>query len=350
MSTRIAMTRCRPGLCPTNARAKCFNMMPSFRSLAGFLMVAGGPVLPMLATEEASPPAANKSISEARESGPSHLAQLTAQPWAGDWKGATLENVRLVEQKPNVSFSTGLPPAWHAKIAGPNGAAGYLLWDSRDGGKLIEFALDAKLKIDSPDAKALAGVPPLQQFAIPDGDGGAIASGCVPTSAASVLGFWIDRGQPQWRGDAGAEPLPALAKRLRARLTIKKIPDKDGFTETGMTLAGAMPRDLARAIQADADEHSVSMTSAIHPFKFDILKSEIDAGRPVMLSCVVRVPHKPELSWGHEIAGVGWAKINGGLFAGVLDNFYPTKNPETIRWIRTDAFSLIITVRPAADK
>ena len=114
-----------------------------------------------------------------------------------------------------------------------------------------------------------------------------------------------------------------------------------------MTLAGAMPQDLARAIQADADAHQVPIASEWHRFDFELLKAEIDAGRPCLLSCTVRLPHKPHLSWGHELAGVGWAMLGGGRFAGVSDNFYPTRSAGTVRWIRIDAFSSLITVRPA---
>jgi len=166
-------------------------------------------------------------------------------------------------------------------------------------------------------------------------------------SAASVLAYWIDHGYPQWRGDAGVEPLPGLTKRIRARLNIDPIPDKDGYTDDGMTLAGAMPEDLARAIQVDAGEHHVPVISAVGRFRFESLQSEIGAGRPVILGCVVRLPQKPQLSWGHEVAGVGWAKIGEVRFVGIVDNFYPVENPATIRWIRTDAFDSLIAIRPA---
>jgi hypothetical protein len=172
----------------------------------------------------------------------------------------------------------------------------------------------------------------------------------VPTSAASVLAYWIGHGCPQWRGDAGAEPLQSLAKRLRARLAMDAIPDKDGYTDDGMTLAGAVPEDLARAIQADADEHGVPVQSSVSRFRYETLQSEIAAGRPVILSCVVRLPHKPQLSWGHEVAGVGWTKIGDVRFVAVVDNFYPSRNPATIRWIRSDAFESLIAIRPAAER
>jgi hypothetical protein len=285
-------------------------------------------------------------VSVARERGAAHLAQLTTQPWLADWKGSKLEDVRLVEQKKDLAWPTGLPPAWWAIITHPEKGTGYLAWDSGGDGKIIEFAFDAALAVDAPDAKALKGVPALQQFAIPQKDGNPIASGCVPTSAASVLGFWIGRDYPQWRGEAGVAPLQALTKRLRARLTMQAIPDKDGYTDDAMTLAGAMPDELARAIQADADEYRVPIRSSVSRFRYETLQAEIGAGRPVLLSCTVRLPHKPQLSWGHEVAGVGWTKLGEVRFVGIVDNFYPVKNSATIRWLRTDAFDSLITIRP----
>ena len=282
-----------------------------------------------------------------RDRGAAHLAELTAQPWLAEWKGSKLEDIRLVEQKKDLTWPTGLPSAWWAKLTHSDKGTGYLAWDSGGDGKIIEFAFDAAIAVDAPNAKTLQGVPALQQFAIPQKDGSAIASGCVPTSAASVLGFWIERDYPQWRGDAGAAPLQALTKRIRARLNMQAIPDKDGYTDDAMTLAGAMPDELAQAIQTDADEHRVPIRSSVSRFRYEALQTEISAGRPVLLSCIVRLPHKPQLSWGHEVAGVGWAKLGEVRFVGILDNFYPVKNPATIRWLRSDAFDSLITISPA---
>lgn len=296
------------------------------------------------------PAAEPAEAQEASSRGAAHLAQLTAQPWLAYWKDATLRDIQFVEQKKDLAWPTGLPPAWWAKVTNEGGGSGYIGWDAGSDGKLIEFAFDASLDVETPDAKALKGVPALQQFAIPQEGGKAIASGCVPTSAASVVGFWIDHGYPQWRGDVGARPLLSLAKRIRARLTMEAIPDKDGYTEDGMTLAGAMSDDLAHAIQADGDEHHVLIQSRVGPFRYETLQSEVGAGRPVLLSCVVRLPHKPQLSWGHEVAGIGWAKIGDVCFVGIIDNFYPVKNSATIRWVRSDAFDSLITIRPAEKK
>jgi hypothetical protein len=212
------------------------------------------------------------------------------------------------------------------------------------------IAFDTSVVVDTPEAKVLGGVPALQQFALPQAGGKRVASGCVPTSAASVVGFWIEHGDPQWRGDASAELLQDLARRIRGRLKMEAIPDKDGYTDDGMTLAGAMPEDLAVALQADADEFHVPVRSRVGKFRFETLRSEIGAGRPVLLSCMVRLPQKPRLSWGHEVAGVGWAKIGEVCFVGVVDNFYPVKDPGTIRWIQEEAFETLISVQAAAEK
>jgi hypothetical protein len=294
----------------------------------------------------AGEPAAPADAREAYRRGVAHFAQLAEQSWLADWKDSTLQNVRLIKQLKDMTWPTHLPPAWWAKVTNPKGGTGYLAWDSGGAGKLIEFAFDARVEVDTPNARALNGVPALQQFPIPRENGTAIASGCVPTSAASVLGYWIDHGYPHWRGDAGAEPLQCLTMRIRARLQMEAIPDKEGYTDDGMTLAGASPDDLAQAIQADADENGVRIQASVSPFQYETLQSEIAAGRPVLLSCVVRLPHKPQLSWGHEVAGVGWTKIGDDCFVGIVDNFYPTRNPATIRWIRSDAFDSLIAIRP----
>lgn len=279
-------------------------------------------------------------------SGSRHLAQLTAQPWLEEWKDAKLENIHLVEPKKNQSWPTGLPAVWRAHVVNTKGETGYLAWDTGEEGELIEFAFDAKLDINSPTAKALPGVTAFQQFAIPQKDGKPVASGCVPTSAASVIDYWIHHGHPQWRGDAGEEPLQSLTKRIRRRLKMKAIPDTDGYTEDGMDLAGAMPDHLALALQSDADEHRVPVKVRIQPFRVQTLKAEIQAERPVLLSCIVRLPHKLHLSWGHEVAGVGWMTIGHLGYVGIVDNFYPVKNPASIRWIREDAFQSLIFIRP----
>ena len=310
-------------------------------SHTGFIPVIAAPVdkpKPLTAAAAAEP--------GFRDSGMMFFARITNQPWAKELKGLSLADIRLAEPKKGMAMPTGLPAVWHANIMGPEGTAGYLMWDCQGKGDLMEFAIDANLDFDGPDAKVLKGVPPLQQFAMMAEDGSPMASGCVPTAAGSVAGFWVEHGQREWLGDTNGPAAEVLTKRIRARLKMTKLPDQDGFTEDGMALAGAFPHLLAAAIQKDADELKVPVVCSNRGFTMEAVKEEIAAGRPVLLSCTVRVPHKPELSWGHEVAGVGWAVIGETPLVGVIDNFYPCKHPNTIRWIRADAFRLLTTVRP----
>ncbi|MDA7881121.1 hypothetical protein N9A94_02335 [Akkermansiaceae bacterium] len=276
-----------------------------------------------------------------QERGAAILQEVLSQKWAQDWKGAKLERVRLVEQKADLTHPTGLPPVWVADIVGADDQVGMMMWDSRGIGRLVEFTLDAKLNAPG----GISGVPNLQQFPVKDGKGGKIASGCVPTAAASLLAYWAEKRFPQWRGDDG-QKIEDLTLRLRRRLSMSPFPDTDGFTSDGMTLAGAFPHHLAAAIRNDALEKGVNIDCEISRFSIETLKKEIGLSRPVLLSCTVRVPHKPHLSWGHEVVGVAWATIDGVEIVGVVDNFYPTKHAETIRWIRADAFRSLIAIRP----
>ncbi len=319
----------------------------SFPRLAGLLSAAGLGVfttVPLPAQEPAAPVAEKQAGT--RDKGQAHLERITREPWAEKWKAASLTGTRLVPQKPDQTYGSGLPPVWCAQIAGPEGATGCLMWDSTGGGRLVEFTLDAALTVNSPNARAIIGIPALQQFALERKNGKPVASGCVPTSGASVAAWWISHGQPGWRGTAGSNLPHDLCLRLRNRLEMQTIPDTDGFTSDGMDLAGAMPEDLARALQLDADEHHVTLKIDFQRFQFETLKAEINAGRPVLLSCLVRLPHKPDLSWGHAVAGAGWATLDGVNFTGIVDNFFPVKNPAAVRWVRSDSFDSLTTLRP----
>ena len=276
-----------------------------------------------------------------QERGDAILKGIVSQNWAKDWKGAKLHAVKLVLQKKDLARPTGLPPVWVAEIKGPGGRKGAMMWDQGEEGRIVEYTLDAKLEIET----VISGIPNLQQFPIEEEGGKMVASGCVPTAAASVVSFWVDKKFPLWRGEDCKKP-EDIARRLRARLKMATFSDTDGFTSNGMMLSGAFPHDLARAIQADAMEKNVGIDCRIARFSIELLKKEINAGRPVLLSCTVRVPNKPHLSWGREMAGVGWTKIDEVNLVGVLDNFYPTKHAETIRWIRADVFRSLISIRP----
>lgn len=271
-----------------------------------------------------------------KERGKLILKEIIAQPWAVSWKDAKLGEIHLIKQKADLAQPTGLPPVWHAKIEGPEERTGYLMWDQAGEGRLVEFALDDPKQAEN----AITGIPAIQQFPLPEAEGGPIASGCVPTSAASLLSYWMTRKE-QAKPDSNE-----LTLTLRKRLRMIRFPDTDGFTEDGMALAGALPSSMARAFAAEAQKQKLAITVRHLPFSMNKFRKEIAAKRPVLLSCTVRVPHKPHLSWGHAVVGLGASKVDGVDLVGIHDNFFPTKNAGTIRWIRSDAFRSLTEVRP----
>lgn len=274
-----------------------------------------------------------------RKRGALILKEILGKKWASSWKGATLKNIRPVSQKPDLAQPTGLPPVWHAGIEGPDGKSGYLMWDGVGEGRLVEFALDDKLPVEG----AIQGLPTLQQFPVPDPQGEPMASGCVPTSAASVVMHWMLQQQSE-------QPTPRdLTLALRKRLDMIRFPDTDGFTENGMALAGALPHKMAEALNAEAKARQLPIAARILPFSMERYREEIKAGRPTLLSCTVRVPHKPQLSWGHAVAGIANTRVDEVDLVGLHDNFYPTRHPETIRWIRGDAFRSLTVIQPAGE-
>jgi hypothetical protein len=277
--------------------------------------------------------------------GPSILKEIVSEPWASAWRSATLKNVRLIFEKPDLHQPLNLPPVWSAMISGPNGASGHLIWDSVGEGKLVEFALDGKFEVKSDSGRAIRGVPSLQQFPIIGEDLKPIASGCVPTAAASVVSYWASQKYPSWRGRNNLKP-KELVLRLRSKLKITPFPDIDGFTLNRMSLAGAYPSELLEVLKAETVAYNLPLQIGLGRFRWPLFKGEIDSSRPALLSCMVRVPHKPQLSWPHEVAGVGYCEIDDVKLVGVMDNFFPTKHKETIRWIRQDAFRSILILRP----
>jgi hypothetical protein len=265
------------------------------------------------------------------------------------WKpasGVTLSAAAptLVPPKENAAFPTKLGPVFLQKLVAAKGqAAGYLLWETDANAGLLEFTIDAPGNY-STDVTTLPEVPPLQQFAIPGEEAGPpIASGCVPTAAGSFIGYWAKHGHPEWLGKGD---LKAATLRIRARLPMKLFPDQDGFTDDGMTLAGAFPSALAKALEADAEAHAVPLEISLHRFQAALVENEIQQKRPVLLSCQVHLPHKPQLSWGHEVIGCGELKLGGRLYIGVSDNFLPLQHPNTLRWLRADVFDSLILAQP----
>jgi hypothetical protein len=123
------------------------------------------------------------------------------------------------------------------------------------------------------------------------------------------------------------------------------IPDAEGYTDGKMSLAGAYPEQLAEALQADADERGVDVDVAISGYDRRLLSAELSAGRPVLVSCMVLVPRKPQLSWGHQVVAVGRAEIGGAHYVGVIDNFYVPRLAGSIRWIAEDRVGQLVLVR-----
>jgi hypothetical protein len=248
--------------------------------------------------------------------------------------------IRRIQPKPTRWVRQGRP-FWWAELRGDDGAAGHLAWT--DEGQLIDFSLEGLREVITPQAFALAGVPPIQQFPLKAPDDSAVASGCVPTAGASLIAFWSARpGTAAW-GGAGEQD---LVLRLRARMRMGILPDLEGYTDGKMSLAGAFPDELAEALQADADERGVDVDVALSGYDRALLGAELSAGRPVLVTCVVLLPRKPELSWGHQVVGVGRAEVGGVHYVGVVDNFFTPRIPGSIRWIADDRIGQLVLVRP----
>jgi hypothetical protein len=263
---------------------------------------------------------------------------------------------QLVSQKPGQLFPTELPPVWHLALRETqSGACGHLLLETDEPLTLHEFAFDFPSPPTPRNGAWIAAVPNLQQFPTPPSKGSSappVASGCVPTAGASLVGFWALQGFAQWLPNmdpkapkAAPEALQSATLRLRQHLEMVTFPDDSGYTDNAMPLSGANPEQLAEALRKDASQHGVSAEIESLPFNPSLLQESIRQRRPVLLSCIVRLPHKPQLSWGHEVLGVGFDHVEGVRYVGIVDNFFPTAHPHTIRWIRDTVFEDMITVR-----
>lgn len=298
---------------------------------------------PDLRAEETSPDRRAASLVSA-------LAEAFEPP---AWRAVTVSPPRRVEQNPGQIYNAGLAPVWVVQVAAPLGRQGYLMWEDSPGAPLVDFAWDAPEGEGLPKrgcGSLVQHVPNQQQFPVAGKLARDVASGCVPTAAANLIGFWAGKGLRRWgetKEDATRAPdLPLLTQRLRDRLRMQEIPDKDGFTANGMPLSGAFPSDLLEVLRQDAAERGITLETSLQRFSPDLLRRETAAGRPVLLSCLVRVPQKPQLSWGHEVTGTGWVEIAGSFFAGVRDNFLPSQNRETTRWIAEGQMQTLLRVAP----
>jgi hypothetical protein len=248
--------------------------------------------------------------------------------------------VRRVQPQPSRWQRQGRP-FWWAGLRSAEGAAGYLAWT--DDGRLFDFSVEGLREVASIQAFAMSGVPAIQQFPMKAPDGLLVASGCVPTAGASLIAFWSGRpGTAAWAGVGEQD----LVRRLRSRMQMSVIPDDEGYTDRKMSLAGAFPAALAEAMQADADARGVVVDIAISGYDRQLLSTELSAGRPLLLTCLVMLPRKPELSWGHQVVAVGRAEVGGAHFVGIIDNFFVPRLGGTIRWIAEDCVNQLVLVRP----
>jgi hypothetical protein len=248
--------------------------------------------------------------------------------------------VRWVQPQPSRWQRQGRP-FWWAELRCAEGAAGYLAWT--DDGSLFDFSVEGLREVAAAQAFAMSGVPPIQQFPMKAPDGSLVASGCVPTAGASLIAFWSVRPRTAAWAGAGEQD---LVRRLRSRMPMSVIPDDEGYTDGKMSLAGSFPAALAEAMQADADERGVDVDVAVSGYDRQLLSTELSAGRPVLLTCLVMLPRKPELSWSHQVVAVGRAEVGGAHYVGVIDNFFVPRIGGTVRWIVEDRVNQLVLVRP----
>lgn len=281
------------------------------------------------------------------------LAALADSFEAPAWRSAVCSVPRRVEQSPGQIYNAGLAPVWVVDVSTKQGPGGYLMWEDSPEAPLVDFAWDAPAvqSLPNPGKGALIqNVPNQQQFPVPGNLASEVASGCVPTAGANLIGFWALKSFPAWAGPSvnslAGPDLRLITQRLRSLLRMQEIPDKDGFTDNGMTLSGAFPADLREGLRKDAAEHGIPLQTGLDVFSIETLKRETAAGRPVLLSCLVRLPQKPRLSWGHEVTGIGWVEVEGRFFAGVRDNFFPCKDSGTTRWIGVGQMQSLLWVVP----
>ncbi len=213
--------------------------------------------------------------------------------------------------------------------------------------------------IAGPDCGWVSGVPNLQQFPVPGRTARRVASGCVPTAAGNLLGYWwgwteagrlaavgLANGREGKVPSVGEQKLKELTLAVRSRLKMHEFRDEAGYTEDGMPLAGAFPADLVGVVGAVAQEQGMELKAELLPFDIGGYRSEIGYGRPVLLSCVVRLPHKPHLSWGHEVLGVGWGRWQGNDWVIVHDNFFPPGVPGQVRLLNSKGMEGMVVLRP----
>ena len=264
-------------------------------------------------------------------------------PWLRGFEGARLGAGEVVEQSRRQIYPTGLGPVWYARIH----PVGYFARD--DGGWEMGFWGTAGV-VPGADCGWVPGVPNLQQFPVPGKKAERVASGCVPTAAGNVLGYWLERmGKESWKNLGQVERavrLKEFTRQIRGRLRMTEFLDEAGYTEEGMPLAGAFPGELVEPIMELGRSQGLELRAVAGAFDMEKYRGEIGGGRPVLLSCVVRLPHKPHLSWGHEVVGIGWGRGRGREWVLVRDNFFPPGEDTQVRVLPKEVFSEMVTVSP----
>ncbi len=277
------------------------------------------------------------------------LERLSSQPWLPVWKGARVGGAKLVAQNPAQLYQLGLKPVWVVEVTRGGTPAGYFMLEQKSPYRWVEFAVDDAEPFANGFSQSMgvAGVPNLQQFPVPGKMAAQVASGCVPTAGANLIGYWAGCGFSWWLDPGAREPsLQAAALRLRGALPLREFPDEAGYTDEKMPLTGSHALGLARALEKDALRYHVPLRARVERFDRFTLEEEIRLGRPLVVCGETRLPHKPDLSWGHALTAVGWSEWEGEFFVMVRDNFYPTQKSGAVRWLRSDALSEMVIVSP----
>jgi hypothetical protein len=275
--------------------------------------------------------------------------KVRSADWLPAWKDASIAKVHLAVQSKDQLYRLPLGPVWKAEIRSGEHSVGYFILEAEPPHRWVEFGVDAETPfLNQPgQCQGIENVPNLQQFPVPGQNADRVASGCVPTSGANVVGFWAAHGFPQWlESPFHTQDLQNATLRLRKRMAMVEFRDKAGYTDDGIPLTGATMAELAAALRKDAAEYGVKILVHNRAFSPEVYRTQIAAGRPTLLGCGVRLPHKPHLSWGHSVTGIGWTAFEDEFFVMLRDNFYPTRNPNAVRWVRADAFSELITLTP----
>ena len=275
--------------------------------------------------------------------------QMRLMPWMRVWRSAHLGSIRMVSQSPKQLYQLGMKPVWVATVFQGSDTVGYLMLEAESPYRWVEFGVDAEAPFESEGlpGKAIDGIPNLQQFPVRGKMAERVASGCVPTAGANMIGYWARHGFPKWLDSGESEDgLRVATQRLRALLPIAEFPDDAGYTDQGMPLTGSHASGIAAALAADAERFRIPLKTRVGGFQRSAFETEISEGRPVLICCEARLPHKPHLSWGHAVTAIGWTEFYGAYFVMIRDNFYPTKSPDAVRWLRSDAISEMVLLQP----